>query len=83
MTDLEPQPLPLEKAMSGVLALMASDRVAAERDDLASERRPTEVVLAEVGLSLAEIAQVTGRKYEGVKTTIRRYRERASKSGPK
>ena len=42
--------------------------------------RPTELVLADAGLSLADISTLTGRKYETVKTTIRRGREAAAKS---
>jgi DNA-directed RNA polymerase specialized sigma24 family protein len=50
--------------------------VALQIDDRTEgQRRPTELILADVGLSLSEIATLTGRKYESVKTTIRRARQ--------
>jgi DNA-directed RNA polymerase specialized sigma24 family protein len=54
----------------------------AERQERASSDapRPTELVLADAGLSLADISALTGRKYETVRTTIRRGREAAAKS---
>lgn len=54
----------------------------AERQERMSPDTPrlTELVLADAGLSLADISTLTGRKYEAVKTTIRRGREAAAKS---
>lgn len=40
----------------------------------ADSTRPSELVLADAGLSLSDIADLTGRKYDSVKTTIRRAR---------
>lgn len=66
-------------ALTGLLALAA-----AARDDPATapeDRRRTEVVLADAGLTLVQISAVTGRKYEAVKTTVRR--ARAAQATPK
>lgn len=54
----------------------------AERQERASSDapRPTVLVLADAGLSLADISALTGRKYETMRTTIRRGREAATKS---
>jgi hypothetical protein len=41
--------------------------------------RRSELVLAEAGLSIGAIATLTGKKYETVKTTLRRARESAAK----
>jgi DNA-directed RNA polymerase specialized sigma24 family protein len=40
---------------------------------------PPEVLLADLGMSIGQIARVTGRNYETVKSTIRRVRERAAR----
>jgi DNA-directed RNA polymerase specialized sigma24 family protein len=63
--------------MVGILAILIAER----EDRLAKtdDPRRTEVVLADAGLSLSEIAMLTGRKYESVKTTIRRARDRTAK----
>jgi DNA-directed RNA polymerase specialized sigma24 family protein len=83
MTETQ-QPPPIDAA-TALIALLAL--AAAQRDDPLlppDERRRTEVVLAEAGLNLTQIALVTGRKYETVKTTLRRARAgAAAKSGPK
>lgn len=72
--------LELQQAAKGILALMV-----AERDERLNggEVRRTEVILAEAGLSLGEIAGITGRKYETVKTIVRRSRNRDDGSGRK
>ena len=64
--------LDIAAALTALLALAA-----AARDDAVTapeDRRRTEVVLADAGLTLGQIAAVTGRKYETVKTTLRRAR---------
>lgn len=51
----------------------------AEREERASPegpRRRTEVLLNDAGFSLGNIAKMTGRPYESVKSTIRRAREK-------
>lgn len=63
-----------ERSLVGILALLA-----AERDDrvaASGEGRRSEIIMSDAGLTIAEIAQVTGRKYETVKTAIRRARTR-------
>jgi len=77
MADKVPKPLELEAGVTAVAALL----VALRDDAQGVSARPTEAVLADAGLSLAEIAQLTGRKYETVKTNLRRHRERATKGG--
>lgn len=63
-----PDPTTLLRAL---VALQLADR----QDRHTSETpRPAEVILADVGISLGEIALLTGRKYETVQTTIRRAR---------
>lgn len=66
-----------DKALTGILAVLVADRE--ERLSDRSEPRKTEVVLAEAGLNYAEIAALTGKKYEAVKMSIRRSREPAKK----
>lgn len=63
--------------LRALVALQIADRQERLSDDAP---RPTEVVLAEAGLALGDIADLTGRKYESVKTTIRRARETQSKA---
>jgi DNA-directed RNA polymerase specialized sigma24 family protein len=57
----------------------------AERQDRSSGEagRPSELLLADAGVSLTDIATLTGRKYETVKTTIRRAREASDEKPPK
>lgn len=67
----------LEQAMVGVLAMLAADR-----DDRANpgrrpeERRKTEIILAEAGLTAGQIGQVLGKKANTVSKTIERARKR-------
>jgi hypothetical protein len=44
-----------------------------------AEPQRNEVVLASAGLSIGQIAKLTGRSYETTKTILRRARERAAK----
>lgn len=81
MTEPAPQNAALDTAtaLTGLLALAA-----AARDDAVTapeDRRRTEVVLSDAGLTLGQIAVVTGRKYETVKTTLRR--AKAAQAAPK
>lgn len=57
----------------------------AERQDRSSGEagRPSELVLADAGVALADIAALTGRKYETVKTTVRRAREASAEKPSK
>jgi hypothetical protein len=60
----------LEGAMAGILALLIDAREERTRDrkDVAK----TEVVLAQAGLSIDDIAAVTGKKYDTVRMAIAR-----------
>ena len=62
--------------MRAMLALQIADR---DERLLAGEPRRTELVLADAGISLPEIVALTGRKYEAVKTAVRRAREAEAK----
>jgi predicted transcriptional regulator len=58
--------------MRGVLALMADEREARVGSDRGA--RKTELILADAGLSIGEIASLLGKNYDAVKQTIRRGR---------
>lgn len=62
----------LDGVMRAVLALLADEREARIAND--KEARKTEVLLADAGFSIGEIATLLGKKYESVKTTLRRSR---------
>jgi DNA-directed RNA polymerase specialized sigma24 family protein len=70
--------LSLEKAMAGALAMLA-----AARDDEATpnrkpeERRKTEVILADAGIAVVQIAQILGKKPNTVSKIITRARKGA------
>lgn len=57
------------RIMLGVLALLAADRD--ERADDLPPRR-SELVLADAGFTAQEIAKLTGRNYEAVRSSLRR-----------
>jgi DNA-directed RNA polymerase specialized sigma24 family protein len=61
--------LPAEKVMLGVLALLAADRD--ERVEKASPRK-SELVLADAGFTWQEIAGLTGKNPEAVRSLLRR-----------
>jgi len=73
-----PEELPLDSqaVQYAQLALYVHDRDV--RYFEAAPKR-NELVLADAGLSIGAIAALTGRKYETVKTTIRRARAQADK----
>ena len=66
----------LNQVMLGLLAIHIAERE--ERIDGDGSPRRTEVVLADAGLTLAEIAALTGKNYDTVKTTVRRARQRSA-----
>lgn len=73
--------LPLEQAMSGILALLAAEReerVNPDKDPN-GEPRKTEVILADSGMSPAQIATVLGKKGKLVSQTIIRARKKKQK----
>ena len=63
------QAIPVEKLLAGLLAVVVADR-----DDRLTEGEPrrSELILAEAGFSIGEISALTGRKYETVKSALRR-----------
>jgi DNA-directed RNA polymerase specialized sigma24 family protein len=77
----QPLNLDLSKAIAGVLALLAADRE--ERLAANGDLRKTESVLAEVGLTAAEIAQLLGKPEAGVAQAITRGRRATRPKRPK
>jgi Sigma-70, region 4 len=63
--------LSADQAAVASLALQIADR---DQALLGTDPRRTEVVLSEAGLSIKDIARLTGRNYDTVKTAIRRAR---------
>ena len=73
--------LSLEQAMSGILALLAAEReerVNPNKDPI-KEPRKTEVILADSGMSPAQIAMVLGKKGKLGSQTIIRARKKEQK----
>jgi DNA-directed RNA polymerase specialized sigma24 family protein len=68
--DSDGATLDTSRLMLGVLALLAEDRD--ERVDGLPPRR-SELVLADAGFSAQEIAKLTGRNYEAVRSSLRRH----------
>jgi DNA-directed RNA polymerase specialized sigma24 family protein len=62
-----------DQAAVASLALQIADR---DQNLFGTDPKRTEVVLAEAGLSIKDIARLTGRNYDTVKTAIRRARKR-------
>lgn len=74
--------LSLEQAMSGILALLAAARDDAPSSDRKGEdKRKTEVILADVGLTPTQIGQLLGKKPKTVSATIIRSRSKPSEGG--
>ncbi len=67
----QPQPIRMEAALSGILAVMAAEREESE----GAARRKTEVVLADAGLSHQEIGQMVGKGADAVRKVIERDRK--------
>jgi DNA-directed RNA polymerase specialized sigma24 family protein len=64
--------LSAEKALAGVLALIAADR----EDQLGDkDPRKNEIVLASVGFNAREIAVILGKKPDAVTKTLQRARK--------
>jgi DNA-directed RNA polymerase specialized sigma24 family protein len=70
------EPTRQERLLAGLVALLAAERD--ERLDHRIDERRSEVLLADAGLSISEIADVLGRSPEAVKSTVRRHRARTS-----
>ena len=61
----------VERLLAATLAVLIADR-----DERASGRqRKSEQILSGAGLTLSEVASLTGRDYEAVKSTLRRVRK--------
>lgn len=76
-TDTQPDETTLLRALVALQVAERQDRSSGE------PARPSELVLADAGVGLADIAALTGRKYESVKTTVRRAREASASKPPK
>lgn len=61
--------------LAGLLALKLRGRA---RDTEGAEEVPAELVLVELGMSLGQIARLSGRNYQTVRSTIRRARARVA-----
>jgi DNA-directed RNA polymerase specialized sigma24 family protein len=61
-------------ALAGILALLVDDREARIKDD--KDATKTEVLLDGAGLSLDDIAAVTGKKYDAVRVSLQRNRRK-------
>jgi DNA-directed RNA polymerase specialized sigma24 family protein len=59
-----------DSAMAGILALLIDEREERTRDR--KDVPKTEVILAQAGVSIEEIAAVTGKKYDTVRMAITR-----------
>jgi DNA-directed RNA polymerase specialized sigma24 family protein len=68
--DSDTAVLETSRIMLGMLVLLAADR-----DDRVDESPPrrSELVLADAGFTAQEIAKLTGRKYEAVRSSLRRH----------
>lgn len=70
--------LSVEQLLAAMVALQVADRD--ERLTGAAARR-TELVLTDAGLGLSDVARLTGRPYDTVKTAVRRARAAARTAG--
>ncbi len=66
------------RVMLGLLAIQIAEREERIGGDVSPRR--TEAVLADAGLTLAEIAALTNKNYDTVKTTVRRARQRSAEA---
>jgi DNA-directed RNA polymerase specialized sigma24 family protein len=78
MASTPNDPLDIEQALRGLLALQV-----AEREERMAEGAPrrTELILADAGLSFAAIASVTGKKRDSIRKTVERARKRPASAG--
>jgi DNA-directed RNA polymerase specialized sigma24 family protein len=65
-------PIGADVAMAGVLALLVDEREARVKEDKTVAK--TEVLLANVGLSVDDIQALTGKKSDAIRKTIQRGR---------
>jgi hypothetical protein len=79
MSSTETQP-----DVTTLLRALVALQIAERQDRSGSDPgRPSELVLADAGIGLPDIAALTGRKYEAVKATVRRAREASGDKPPK
>lgn len=62
--------------LAGLLSLQIRQR----QRDVDADNSPPEVALVDLGMTIAQVARLSGRKYETVKSTIRRARARSSQT---
>lgn len=72
-SDLHTRLERLNDLLTGVVALLAADRD--ERIRVLDEPRKPELILADAGWSIADIAAVLGKSRDTVKSTVRRARQ--------
>ena len=75
----ETRKITVEASMAGILALLIDEREQRTADDKDAVR--TEVLLADAGLTLDEIAALTGRKYDTVRMAVSRGRAKRKQAG--
>jgi DNA-directed RNA polymerase specialized sigma24 family protein len=73
-TPAQPRLIALDEAAAGILAVPVDAREARTNDD--KDARRTEVLLADVGLSVNVIATVTGKNADAVRKAIQRGRKK-------
>jgi hypothetical protein len=61
-------------AVAGILALLIDARESRVKDD--KEAAKTEVLLAQAGLSIDEIASLMGKKYDAIRVSLNRSKSR-------
>ena len=66
------QEISMGASLAGVLALMIDDRESRVRDD--KDAAKTEVLLANAGLSIDDIAALLGKSYDAIRVSISRSR---------
>jgi hypothetical protein len=74
-------PLPIDKTMAAVLGVLIAERD--ERISPPVNPRKTELILADAGLAIGDIALLTGKKYSAVQMAISRAKSRTKPVGPK
>ncbi len=67
-------PISAEAAMAGILALLVEARERAVAGD--KDAAKTEIILANAGMPIGDIAAVTGKKYNAVGMTISRAKQK-------
>lgn len=76
----QPESIPLEQSMAGVLALLVADR---QERGHADDAPKTEVLLDSAGLTTSTIARLLGKNEGAVRKSVQRARKPAKKAGRK